>query len=310
MHRSCKEQARREGQQAVSRPVHQAPPQDAPRHRGAVGGGRTHGEQEFRGLVLDDTTLDKPYSKKIPLFTNHWSGKHHGVVRGINLITLLWTDGEKLVPTDHRIYDKPLGGRTKNEHFSDMLYAARERGLDSDYTVFDSWYTSLDNLKQLRGMGRDWFARMKGNRLVATEGSGFKNISDIEIPQQGRVVQLKDYGPIRVFRTVRKGDGEVQYWATADLKMNAKKRDELESMGWGIEVYHRGIKQCCGIEKAQVRTERSQRAHVLLSLRAFLRLEVNRLVRAVSWYEAKFSIVRAAISSFLAHPTIGLLPTA
>jgi putative transposase len=81
-------------------------------------------------------------------------------------------------------------------------------------------------------------------------------------------------------------------------------------MGWGIEVYHRGIKQCCGIEKAQARTERSQRAHILLSLRAFLRLEVNRLVRAVSWHEAKFSIVRAAISAFLAHPTIGLLPTA
>jgi putative transposase len=150
----------------------------------------------------------------------------------------------------------------------------------------------------------------EGEQALATEGSGFKNISDIEIPQQGRVVQLKDYGPIRVFRTIRKGDGEVQYWATADLKMNAKKRDELESMGWGIEVYHRDIKQCCGIEKAQVRTERSQRAHVLLSLRAFLRLEVNRLVRAVSWYEAKFSIVRAAISSFLAHPTIGLLATA
>ena len=104
-------------------------------------------------------------------------------------------------------------------------------------------------------------------------------------------------------------DGEIQYWATDDLKMDAKKRDELESMGWGIEVYHRGIKQCCGIEKAQARTEKSQRAHVLLSLRAFLRLEVNRLVKAVSWYEAKISIIRAAIMVFLAHPTIGLLQT-
>jgi len=231
------------------------------------------------------------------------------VVRGINLITLLWTDGEKLAPTDYRIYDKPFGGKTKNEHFSDMLYAAKERGLSPDYTVFDSWYTSLDNLKQLREMGWHWFARMKENRLVATDESDFRAISGIEIPQQGRVVQLKDYGPVRVFRTVR-DDGEVQYWATNDLKMDAKKRDELESMGWGIEVYHRGIKQCCGIEKAQARTERSQRAHVLLSLRAFLRLEVNRLVRAVSWYEAKFSIIRAAISAFLAHPTIELLPTA
>jgi putative transposase len=284
----------------------------APQDTGALWEEAEHMVSKNSGvLVLDDTTLDKPYSKKIALVTNHWSGKHHRVVRGINLITLLWTDGEKLVPTDHRIYDKPFGGKTKNELFSDMLYAARERGLNPDYTVFDSWYTSLDNLRQLREMRWRWFARMKESRLVGTDpgGSDFEAISDIEIPEQGRMVYLKDYGPVKVFRTVRE-DGEPQYWATDDLKMDAKRRDELESMGWGIEVYHRGIKQCCGIEKAQARTERSQRAHILLSLRAFLRLEVNRLVRAVSWYEAKFSIVRAAISAFLAHPTIGLLPTA
>lgn len=262
-------------------------------------------------LVLDDTTLDKPYSKRIALVTNHWSGKHHRVVRGINLITLLWTDGEKLVPTDCRIYDKPFGGKTKNEHFRDMLYISKERGFNPDYAVFDSWYTGLENLKQLREMGWRWFTRLKENRLVSTdqEETEFKAISGIEIPEEGRVVLLKDYGPVKVFRTVRI-DGETQYWATDDLKMDAKKRDELESMGWGIEVYHRGIKQCCGVEKAQVRIERSQRAHILLSLRAFLRLEVNRLVRAVSWYEAKFSIIRGAISAFLAHPTIGSLSTA
>lgn len=269
-------------------------------------------------LVLDDTTRDKPYSKRIPLVTDHWSGKHHRVVRGINLITLLWTDGGKLVPTDYRIYDKPFGGRTKNEHFRDMLYAAEERGLfNPGYTVFDSWYTSLDNLKQLREMEWRWFTRLKENRFVtptAADPDGllvdFKVVSGIEIPPQGRVVQLKGYGTIKVFRTVRDSDGEVQYWATDDLEMDAEKRDELESMGWGIEVYHRGIKQCCGIEKAQARTETSQRAHMLLSLRAFLRLEVNRLVKAVSWYEAKFSIIRAAISTSLAHPTIVLPPTA
>src|SRR3954453_6757714 len=44
-------------------------------------------------LVIDDSTLDKPYAERIELVTRHWSGKHHDVVRGINLITLLWTDG-------------------------------------------------------------------------------------------------------------------------------------------------------------------------------------------------------------------------
>ncbi|MDQ2785079.1 MAG: hypothetical protein M3Y58_08760 [Chloroflexota bacterium] len=40
-------------------------------------------------LIVDDSTLDKPYAAKIELVHRHWSGKHHAVVDGINLITLL-----------------------------------------------------------------------------------------------------------------------------------------------------------------------------------------------------------------------------
>ncbi len=50
--------------------------------------------QETHGLlVVDDTTLDKPYAQKMDLVSRHWSGKHHAVVEGISLTTLLWTDG-------------------------------------------------------------------------------------------------------------------------------------------------------------------------------------------------------------------------
>lgn len=45
-------------------------------------------------LVLDDTTLDKPYARYMGLVTRHWSGKHHAVVHGINLLTLLWSNGK------------------------------------------------------------------------------------------------------------------------------------------------------------------------------------------------------------------------
>jgi len=38
-------------------------------------------------LTLDDTTLNKPYAKKMKLVTYHWSGKHREVVQG-----LLWMD--------------------------------------------------------------------------------------------------------------------------------------------------------------------------------------------------------------------------
>jgi hypothetical protein len=59
-----------------------------PPYTGALWGeARTLVEPERGLLVVDDTTLDKPYSKKMELVHRHWSGKHHRVVSGINLTT-------------------------------------------------------------------------------------------------------------------------------------------------------------------------------------------------------------------------------
>ena len=103
--------------------------------------------------MLDDSTLDKPYAKRIGLVTRHWSGKHHRVVMGINLITMVWTDGRAIIPCDFRVYDKPIGGKNKNEHFRDMLDSAGARGFRPECVVFDSWYRSLENLKLIHSYG-------------------------------------------------------------------------------------------------------------------------------------------------------------
>ncbi|GFP30210.1 putative transposase, partial [Candidatus Hakubella thermalkaliphila] len=79
---------------------------------------------------------------------------------------------------------------------------------------------------------------------------------------------------------------------------------------WRIEVYHREIKQCCGIERAQVRKAVAQKNHFLYALRAFLRLEIHKLRTGNSWYEAKVSIIREAIRAYLGNPTYSLTPTA
>jgi putative transposase len=262
-------------------------------------------------LLLDDTTLDKPYAKQIELVTSHWSGKHHDVVLGINLVTTLWTDGDKLVPCDFRVYDKPMGeegpfgGKDKNEHFRDMLTTAKERGFNPRFVSFDSWYTALENLKLIRNLGWHWFARMKGNRLVNPDRKGNVNLESIEISREGRVVHLKGYGMVKVFKTVST-NGDVEYYATDDTKMKEKEREDLSGQAWGIEEYHRGIKQCCGVERSQVREAIKQLAHIALSLRAFLRLELERITNGTSWYESKISVVRGAISAYLADPVLVL----
>jgi putative transposase len=87
-------------------------------------------------LVLDDATFDKTSASKIELVTWHWSGKHHRVVKGINLQTLLWTNGVSHIPVDYRIYYQKE--ETKNDHFVHLLEQAKQRGFKPDFVCFDS----------------------------------------------------------------------------------------------------------------------------------------------------------------------------
>lgn len=260
-------------------------------------------------LVVDDTTLDKPYASSMALVTCHWSGKHRAVVRGINLVSLVWTDGECRLPCDFRIYNKEQDQQTKNDHFRAMIVEARARGFVPALVIFDSWYASLENLKLLRSQGWHWLTQLKSNRQVSVDRSGHRAISEIFIPVQGCRVHLKGYGWIKVFRTVGR-NGDAEYWATSRLDMTLEDAAFHALHAWQIEEYHRDLKQCTGIERGQYRKERAQRNHIALAIRAFVRLEYHRLQTKVSAYEAKASIIRAAIRAYLASPTITLTSTA
>jgi len=252
-------------------------------------------------LVIDDTTLDKPYARHMALVTRHWSGKHQRVVRGINLISPLWTDGEARLPCDFRIYNKKKDGMTKNDHFRAMLRRAKERGFEPELVAFDSWYAALKNLKLVRQFEWHWLTQLKRNRLVDPDGSGNRPLSEIDIPQHGRRVHLKGYGWIKVFKIVGI-DGDVEYWATSRLDMTLEECAFYALDAWQIEVYHRGLKQHTGIERSQHRNEKAQRNHIGLAIRAYLRLEVYRLLTGTSWFEAKMSIIRDAVRHYLGHP--------
>jgi putative transposase len=92
--------------------------------------------------------------------------------------------------------------------------------------------------------------------------------------------------------------------------MTEEERLKWERQSFKIESYHRGLKQCCAVEQCQCRSTVKQHGHILLSLRAFVRLEANRLATGRSWYEAKLDIVREAIRHYLAMPTIKIGATA
>jgi hypothetical protein len=77
-----------------------------------------------------------------------YSGAEHGLVRGIGVVNLVHSNGTEFYPVDYRIYAPEAEGKTKNDHFRDMLIHARNsKHLQANSVLFDSWYASADNLK-------------------------------------------------------------------------------------------------------------------------------------------------------------------
>ena len=261
-------------------------------------------------LILDDSTIEKPYSDFNALVYRHWSGKQKEVVNGINLITLLWTDGVRCIPIDYRVFDKDRDGKTKNDHFQDMLLKAFDRGFNPQLVCFDSWYGSVENLKLCRALGWHFLTRLKSNRQIRVNGGSLQAVSDAGLcGGDGTICWLKGFGEIKVFR-VRVTNDASEYWATSLRAMTESERETQAKSAWRIEMYHRALKQQCLIERAQCRRLRPVLNHIGLCIRAFVRIESHCYREKMSWMKAKTSIIRDAVRAYLSNPRYSLLPTA
>lgn len=270
-------------------------------------------DKEEGYLVVDDTVLDHWYSRKIDLAKWQYSGTHHRVVQGVGLTTLVWTnrlpkEDAEHIPVDYRIYAPIQDGMTKNQHFREMLRLARHRGLQPKAVVMDSWYAAVDTLR-LINHDYDWIflAWLKSNRIVYL-GRGKENrhqVKEVSIPNQGRLVHLKGFGQVKVFRVVTK-EGKVDYLATNDLSLTFPDIQEVAARRWKVEEYHRGLKQTTGVESCQSRTGRSQRTHIFCAILSFLALEKKRLEDGITWYESKRKIIADALFLYLKQPMVPL----
>ena len=65
---------------------------------------------------------------------------------------------------------------------------------------------------------------------------------------------------------------------------------------WSIEVYHRELKQTCGIERCQARIGRSQRNHIGLSIMAWLDKHWRRITDKLTLYQQDWNTIKLGIS--------------
>lgn len=230
------------------------------------------------GVVsVDDSVLDKPYSQYMAFVDYFWSGKHHCVIKGIDLITLYYTDRfGNHAPINFRIYDKAQA-KTKNDYFLDMLTEVLEWGVDPDFVTGDSWYSATKNLKTIKNDGLGLMFALKSNRKVSIEAGLYVQVKTLEMPEDGLEAWLRGFGPVKIFRTLLKDEQRhyVVHLPEGKTLADFKKSDfdEIHDKHWQIEQFHRVIKQVCHVEHFQVRTQTAIRNHIFAAMLGFVQLQ-------------------------------------
>ena len=154
-------------------------------------------------------------------------------------------------------------------------------------------------LKFLRNQGLHWLFALKSNRLVSEKIHEHKALTEIEIPPEGKILHLKDYGKVTLFCRTQKHESP-RYYATDLTDMDLKSFEGYHQKHWGIESYHRAIKQLCQAGGSFLRSIKGQLNHFFCVLRAFCFLELQVAHRHIeNWYSLRQSLYRDVIKSFI-----------
>ena len=269
-------------------------------------------DSEAAYLIVDDSVQNKQYSRKIELVKKQYSGAEHGLVRGIGVVNFVHSDGEDFYPIDYRIYAPEADGKTKNDHFREMLLnAISAKAIKAKTLLFDSWYASVDNLKLIHRLGRCFVTTLKANRMVSlSKAGGYIHLDAIEWTAerlaQGVPVKLKEVPfYVQLFKLVAT-NGDIEWvisnhtpstFSTSDIQ-------EENAVRWQIEQLHRELKQLTGSEKCECRKARSQRNHIACCYHAWLTLKIKAQELGKSLYAVQRDLFSDYLRAELREPRI------
>jgi hypothetical protein len=235
-------------------------------------------------------------------------------VRGIGVVNLVHTTGKagEHYPIDFRIYAKEADGKTKNDHFQEMLLRAiAEKQIRAKTILFDSWYASWKNLKLVHRLGLIFYTTIQENRVVSlSKAAGWSYPKDVNWTadrlKNGVIVKLNKIPfKVRLFKAVTT-NGDVDWIITNDLDETGTTQvaQEVNDVRWQVEEFHRELKQLTGAEKCQCRQARSQRNHLACCYHAWLSLKIQAKRLNKTIYRVRTDLFSDFLRAELRNPSI------
>jgi hypothetical protein len=286
---------------------------------------RAH-ESEEGCLVFDDTITEKAYMDENELICWHFDHSKQRNVKGINLLTGFYVSSSKegaeplRVPVSYLLILKTVLScdlktrkvkrqclLTKNQMMQLMIQQAIANQLKFKYILADTWFASSDNMRFIDKCQKRFIFDLKDNRLAALSQPArskgqWTRIDQLDLPDSTPVrVWLKDLDiPVLLIKQVfinQDLSTGVRFLVSNQLDLSADQFATLYKKRWGVEEYHKSIKQNASMAKSPARTVQTQSNHVFAAIFAYVKLEKLKFAHALNHFALKAKIHQAALKA-------------
>ena len=116
-------------------------------------------------------------------------------------------------------------------------------GLKPAFVTGDSWYNCTTNFKVIKNHQTGFVFAVETNRTVSLVKGRWQQVQDLDIPDNGLEVFLKDFGKVTLFRAMLKNQRRhYVVYLPEEVPFERNDFSKIHDQHWQIEQYHRAIR--------------------------------------------------------------------
>jgi hypothetical protein len=250
-----------------------------------------------RGLSIDDSSEEKPYTDENDIVCWHSDHSKERMLKGLNFLTALYGSQGVRVPVGFHLvakieqYTDPKTQKekrrspvSKNAVGQALIKHAVTTRIPFRFVLFEVWFASAETLVFIKQhQHRDFICPLKTNRKVALSVADkhqgrYPRVDTLELEAPAtKIVSLEgvDFPLVLVTQVFTNEDGSsgIRYLVSSDPTLAFADLTTTYHERWGVECYHKSLKQNVSLAKSPTQTVTTQTNHFFAALCGFVKLE-------------------------------------
>ena len=281
-------------------------------------------QSEAGVLIIDDSIEEKPYTDENDIICWHYDHSKDRMLKGINFLTALYSSQEVNVPVGFHLVaktkkyldpktqkEKRRSAVSKNTVGQELIKQAVRNRIPFRFVLFDVWFASAETMVFIKHQQhRDFICPLKTNRKVALSKTDkrqgrYVRVDTLELEAQAtREIYLEgvDFPLVLVKQVFTNEDGSIgiRSLVSSATTMSFDNVTTIYHKRWGVECYHKSLKQNVSLAKSPTQTVTTQTNHFFAALCGFIKLERLKMKTHLNHFTLKSKLYLNALHSAFA----------